>query len=223
MHKERQAESMEDPIASSEELRKEIQEQSQTEAEAILRQAEKEARKIMENAQAEAEKVRSNILKKAEMQAEAVRRRIFSSVHLEIKRKILEDREALLSRLFQKVEDKLNTFRTHRDYVAFLKKLLMEGVLALDAEALRILAGEIEKKLLTRKVLSEIEKELASKKGKTVTLSLSDETLTEGGVVLVSSDGRTKFDNRFSTRMERMKDEMRLFAMKRVIESREDR
>lgn len=214
---------MEDPIASSEELRKEIQEQSQTEAEAILRQAEKEARKIMENAQAEAEKVRSNILKKAEMQAEAVRRRIFSSVHLEIKRKILEDREALLSRLFQKVEDKLNTFRTHRDYVAFLKKLLMEGVLALDAEALRILAGEIEKKLLTRKVLSEIEKELASKKGKTVTLSLSDETLTEGGVVLVSSDGRTKFDNRFSTRMERMKDEMRLFAMKRVIESREDR
>jgi len=223
MHKERQAESMEDPIASSEELRKEIQEQSQTEAEAILRQAEKEARKIMENAQAEAEKVRSNILKKAEMQAEAVRRRIFSSVHLEIKRKILEDREALLSRLFQKVEDKLNTFRTHRDYVAFLKKLLMEGVLALDAEALRILAGEIEKKLLTRKVLSEIEKELASKKGKTVTLSLSDETLTEGGVVLVSSDGRTKFDNRFSTRMERMKDEMRVFAMKRVIESREDR
>lgn len=214
---------MEDPIASSEELRKEIQEQSQTEAEAILRQAEKEARKIMENAQAEAEKVRSNILKKAEMQAEAVRRRIFSSVHLEIKRKILEDREALLSRLFQKVEDKLNTFRTHRDYVAFLKKLLMEGVLALDAEALRILAGEIEKKLLTRKVLSEIEKELASKKGKTVTLSLSDETLTEGGVVLVSSDGRTKFDNRFSTRMERMKDEMRVFAMKRVIESREDR
>jgi len=223
MHKERQAESMEDPIASSEELRKEIQEQSQTEAEAILRQAEKEARKIMENAQAEAEKVRSNILKKAEMQAEAVRRRIFSSVHLEIKRKILEDREALLSRLFQKVEDKLNTFRTHRDYVAFLKKLLMEGVLALDAEALRILAGEIEKKLLTRKVLSEIEKEMASKKGKTVTLSLSDETLTEGGVVLVSSDGRTKFDNRFSTRMERMKDEMRVFAMKRVIESREDR
>ena len=213
---------MEDPIASSEELRKEIQEQSQTEAEAILRQAEKEARKIMENAQAEAEKVRSNILKKAEMQAEAVRRRIFSSVHLEIKRKILEDREALLSRLFQKVEDKLNTFRTHRDYVAFLKKLLMEGVLALDAEALRILAGEIEKKLLTRKVLSEIEKELASKKGKTVTLSLSDETLTEGGVVLVSSDGRTKFDNRFSTRMERMKDEMRLFAMKRVIEPKED-
>lgn len=209
--------SREEQNSSSDVLRREIQDQSKKEVAELVERAEREAKQILDRARAEAEKVRADILKKAETQADAVRKRILSGVHLDVKRQNLRTREELISRLFQAVEERLNRFRETKACVASLKKLAIEGVLALDAETIRILSGNVERELLTKKMLSEVEKEVHQQTGREVKLVRSDQVLPEGGVVLVSSDERMLFDNRFSARMKRIQHRMRLEIVKRVM------
>ena len=209
--------SMEEQHSSSDILRREIQDQSQKESAELVEQAEREAKQILDRARSEAEKDRADILKKAETKADAVRKRILSGVHLDVKRQNLRTREEMISRLFQAVEERLNRFRKTKAYAASLKKLVIEGVLALDAKSIRILSGNVERKLLTEKMLSEVKKEVHHHTGREVKLVRSDQVLPEGGVVLVSSDERMLFDHRFSARMRRIQNEMRLEVVKRVM------
>jgi len=210
--------SVEEHTESSDILKKEIQVQSKAEAEGILKQAEKEGNQILDDARKEAEKIKNDLLQKAGVQADGIRQRILSGVHLEINKQALQDREELISKLFQAVEEKINQFRRSDSYLSFLKKLVLEGIVALGGGKLIILPGEVEKKLLTKKVLSQIEKEAHEKHGGKIVLSLSDQILTEGGVVLETSDGKTRFDNRFSARIKRIENDMRLVAVRRVME-----
>jgi V/A-type H+-transporting ATPase subunit E len=209
--------SVEDQHPTSEVLRKEIRNQSDDEAASILEQAKKESDKILSDAEKEARKIKTELLKKAELQANGIRKRILSGVHVEIKRQNLRAREELISKVFQMVAKRLDAFRQSDTYIVFIRKMVKEGVLALDADEFRILHGNVEKQRLTKKILSEMEKELSIETGRKVKLVLSDQVLPEGGVVLISSDERMLFDNRFSARMERMEDEMRLVVMKRVM------
>ena len=209
--------SVEEHTESSEVLKKEIQVQSKAEAEAILKQAEKEAKQILDDAKKEAEKIKNDLLQKARVQANGIRQRILSGVHLEINKQALQDREKLISKLFKAVEERINQFRQSDSYLLFLKKLVLEGIVALGSEKLIIIPGEIEKKLLTKKVLSQIEKEAHERHGIKVVLSLSDQMLSEEGVVLETSDGKTRFDNRFSARVKRIENDMRLMVVRKVI------
>ncbi len=209
--------SKEEQHSSSVVLRKEIQDQSEAEAAALLEQAEKEAQRIFDEARAEAEKIKADILKKAEIQAEGVRKKVLSSVRLEVKRQTLRTREALVLEIFSGVAEKIEAFRKTKGYLPVLKNLVMEGVLALDADMVHVLAGDVERKLLTKKIFSEVEKGIRQRRKKKVKLEFSGRTIPDAGVILMSSDGRTQFDNRFSTRMGRMQDAMRLVVAKRVV------
>ena len=213
--------SVEENTESSDILKKEIQTQSKVEAEGILEQAKREAALILEDARKEAEKIKNDLLKKAKVQADGIRQKILSGVHLEINKQALQDREELLSKLFQAVEKKINQFRQSDSYLSFLKKLVLEGIMALGEGKILVLPGELEKKLLTKKVLSQIEKEAYEKYGRKVVLSLSNQILTEGGVVLETFDGKTRFDNRFSARIKRVENDMRLVAVRKVIGNHE--
>jgi vacuolar-type H+-ATPase subunit E/Vma4 len=206
---------METENASADALRKEISERSKIDAKAILDEAEREAARVRAEAKAEAEKFQAEILKKAAVQAEAVRKRILSGVHLEIKKRHLQVIEETLSKIFERVREKLEAFRKDRGYGAFLDVLLLEGFEALDSAEIRIIPGVAERSLLTKEKLSALEKE-AERRKKKVRLALSDQTLPEGGVVLVSADGRTRFDNSFSARIRRFQNEMRMTAMKMI-------
>jgi V/A-type H+-transporting ATPase subunit E len=208
---------MKEESAPSKILQKEIREQSETEAAVIMEQAEKEAGRIIGEAESEARKIRSSLIKKAEIQAKGIRKRILSSVHLEIKKQDLQAREEMLLKLFQIVQEKLEQFRKSPDYGSFLEAMIIEGALALGFENLNILAGEIERKLLSRQSLDRIEKQLEND-GRKVNLSLSDEKIDEGGIIVTSADGRARFDNRFSARIRRNQDEMRLLAIKKITE-----
>ena len=207
---------MEEPDSSRQSLLKEIQEQSQTEIAAVMEQAEKEARKILEEARNQAERIKSEQLQKAENMAEGIKRKILSGVHLETKKQTLHIREEIIAKIYDNVKKKLDKFRETDAYVPFVEKIVIQGVEALHCNTIQIIAGEKEKKLLTRSMLSKLEKQVAGKGQKKLTLTLSDETLKESGVICISSDGRVRFDNRFSTRIQRMNSDMRLEIMRRL-------
>jgi V/A-type H+-transporting ATPase subunit E len=207
--------------SSSKILCQEIQEQSETEAAAILEQAEKEAEKMIQEAEIKAKKVRAEKRHEADVQAEHIQKRILSGLHLEMKKHHLKVREQFLVTIFQNVSERLERFRKTKRYAPFLKQQLMEGILALDTEKVQVIPGEVEKRLLTKAVLSQVEKE-ASKKGRKVKLSVSDQKLSESGLIMVSEDGRTRFDNRFSVRIKRLQDTIRLLVVKELLESFRD-
>ena len=210
-------ESMAEKSSSSGILQKEIESQSTREAKEILEQAEREANRILDGARKEAEKIRAEILRKAEGQAEGIRRKILSSVHLEVKNQTLRTREDLLTKIFQEVMKKLDAFHRTKGYEKYLKKLVIEGVLALDTDKIRILSGDVEKKRLNDAMVAQIQKEVKKQTGRTMSISLADQVLPESGVVMVSADERMLFDNRFSTRIRRLQNELRLEAIKRVM------
>ncbi len=206
---------MKEESTASKKLQEEIREQSEAEAAVILEQAEKEAGRIIGDAESEAQKIRSGLIKKAKTEAEGIRKRILSSVHLEIKKQNLKAREEMLSKLFLLVQEKLEQFRKSPDYGSFLETAVIEGALALGFENLSILTGDVERKLLSKQSLNRIVKQL-DQEGRKVKLLLSDEKIDEGGVIVASQDGRARFDNRFSARIRRNLDEMRLLAIKKI-------
>jgi vacuolar-type H+-ATPase subunit E/Vma4 len=201
--------------ASAEALRKEILERSESDAKALIREAETDAARVRDEARAEADKAAAEVLKKAAAQADAVRKRILSGVHLEVKKQRLQVVEETLSKIFDAVREKLAAFRKDKAYGLFLEKLAIEGIEALDSAEVRIIPGELERPLLGRDRLAVIEKE-AEKRKRKVRLSLADQTLPEGGIVLVSEDGRTRFDNSFSARIRRFQLDLRMTAMKQI-------
>jgi V/A-type H+-transporting ATPase subunit E len=204
---------METGNASADALRKEISERSKADVKAILDEAERDAGRIRVEAKTEAEKFQAETLKKAAVQAEAMRKRILSGVHLEVKKRHLQVMEETLFKIFLQVGEKLDAFRKDKGYGAFLDVLLLEGIEALDSAEILIIPGAAERPLLTKEKLSSMEKE-AERRKRTVRLALSDQTLAEGGVMLISADGRTRFDNSFSARIRRFQNEMRMTAMK---------
>jgi V/A-type H+-transporting ATPase subunit E len=206
------------PDTSSDILQQEIREQSQKEAESILEQAEKDARSILDKAGREAESIYSEIIKKAKEQAEGIRKRILSGVHLEIKNQQLRNRETIISELFQKLKDKFDLVRESKAYGDILEKFITEGVYALQETDFRIVPGKLEQKWLTPEFLHQIEKDGSSALGRPVKLHLSPETISEAGVIIESGDGRVRFDNRFSARMQRMQGTMRQFINKHLRE-----
>ncbi len=210
---------MEDQHASSEVLRQEILSQSEKEVQMILDRAEKESKTLLDNAQAEEKRILADSLQRAKLRADGIRKKILSGVHLEIKRQTLRAREELIESLFQAVKEKLDHFRSEKAYVPFLKKLIIEGVLALDGNEIKILPGDKERKILTGAFITQFEKTVQKEYQKKVKLTLMKQSLPEGGVVLVTGDEKMRFDNRFSTRMKRLQNTMRLEAVKRMLDT----
>ena len=204
---------------SSDILCKEINAQSKAEAETILEQAEKEAAKIIKEAEKQADKTIAEWVQKAESSAEGIQRRILSGVHLEVKKQALRSREVIIQSIMQNLLKKLDAFREEPPYLDVLKQWIQEGAMAVDGEAYELECGEIEHNLITKSVLDELAGELKKLKQSDVTLRLSNIIHKEGGVVVVHADGRTRFDNRFSARIKRDENALRLKIMNTVFEN----
>ena len=207
---------MENSQASSKILQKEILEQSEKEASAILEQAEKEKNRILQEAREEADKITARTMKKAESEADTVRRRILSGVHLEIKQKSLQQREVLISRIMERVENKLDDLRKSKKYLPFLENMILEGLIALDVQKVEIQAGDVEKKILKQQVITSIQKKYKKQCGKDVTLTVRNEILSEAGLIIEDDKRRVKFDNRFTARIQRMQNDLRFIILKKL-------
>jgi vacuolar-type H+-ATPase subunit E/Vma4 len=208
------------PDTSSDVLRKEIITQSEAEVSDIIQQSEKDAERIIQRAEQEASKIREAALRKAQAQAENVEKKILSSLKLQIQKEALRAREDLLGDIFNAVMENLERFRRTPEYVPYVKRFILEGVRALGGASgtLTVIPGSVERKILTEAMIAEIVAEADAGSDEKVKLNVSKQTADEGGVILVSENDRIRFDNRFSRRVERFKQKMRLEATRRVLE-----
>jgi len=208
---------MEIQKSSSEIMRKEILQQSRTEAEGILEQARKEEARLVEKGRQEAEAVRAKAMKAAEEQAEGIRRRVLSGVHLEVKKQQLINREKILSRVLDILRDKMQQFRQRSEYRDFLSACVTESVMAIEDEQIGLQVNKQEREILEKGLLQEIQQRIQQKTGRPVQLRLLEAALEDGGVIAFSKNERTRYDNSFSAQLKRKEDEIRLMVVKEVL------
>ncbi|NQT24744.1 hypothetical protein HQ585_05275 [candidate division KSB1 bacterium] len=203
-------------VQSSEVLRQEVEKQSQSEAAEILKQTEKEAQTLIKQAEAEVVKIRTEIMAKAEKQAEQIRKRILSGVHLEIKKMQLRNRETLLDEILLHVREKLDAFRSKPEYKSVLVQFILEGMNAIESDEVILVCGSKEAELLDDMTVKEILSQMEKETGRTIHAQIEKANEQDGGVLILSADRRIRFDNRFSARLRRMDQAIRLEAMQTV-------
>ncbi|MCD6116657.1 hypothetical protein J7K93_06565 [bacterium] len=183
-------------------------------AEKIVDSAEKESESIISKAEKEAELKKKEAFNKAASEEEKIKRRLLSGVHLEIKQRLLKEREALINRVIDALLQKLDKLVEHEIYIDILKGFILEGVKSLDTDKVVVCGGSAEKKLLSHEMLKKIEKYVKDKEKREVSLKFSDDLMKSGGVLLRTVNGERSFDNRFPARIERILPELRLEIVK---------
>jgi vacuolar-type H+-ATPase subunit E/Vma4 len=89
-------------------------------------------------------------------------------------------------------------------YLEVIKKWIVEGVCGLDSDAVFVNASQIERKLITGRVLTAAAQRVKEITGRDVDMKLSPEpALRAQGITVTAADGRTAFNNQVEARLNR--------------------
>ncbi len=150
------------------------------------------------------ESILNDARKQAQEKAEALKRKITSSVGLEIKRRRLKVRNEVFKEIINRVEKKIESQMAEESYRTFLTEWITEAAIGLGAESVTINASQQERQLIDQQLISDVKEKLQAQTDSQVELVLSQsQPLKDQGVVLVSADGRTAYNNQIKTRIMR--------------------
>lgn len=188
-----------------------IESDALTEQQQIIKEAEEVAVEKRKHNEKQIESLLNDAEKEAAQQADKVKKKMASSVELELKRRSLNVRGEVMRDIMSKVQDKFVSLVDNKDYRAILAGWIAEAAIGLDAPSASINASEKELALIDDLMISNVCKKVREKTGMQVTLQISHEPpLKNQGVVLTAEDGRTAFNNQVKTRMLRKEREIRM-------------
>ncbi|HEX5940923.1 MAG TPA: V-type ATP synthase subunit E family protein [Anaerolineales bacterium] len=181
------------------------------EAEQIKAEAKEKAEAIRKRAQEQAEQERKAILDRAREDAERLRGQAVATAQLKARSLQLTNREQLLDRVFKTVRERLSDIQKRPDYDEIAALLLREALVQLRVNKAEIRADKTTQKILEKKALQDVSKELNGK-------FTSADTLEEGtGVVVDAADGKLHYDNTLETRLQRLEGTLRASVYKMLI------
>ncbi|MEM2760295.1 MAG: V-type ATP synthase subunit E family protein [Nitrososphaerales archaeon] len=141
----------------------------------------------------------SRIIEGARKQAENLKRQIVGSSRLSARNKQLLLVEEAVTRAFEKAKANIDSIRESEKYVFMMKKLLEDGLKAVNVEEVVIECNAKDKNVV-KKIASELERNTK------VRMQVSEEAIsTLGGVRVKSKDGSVVYDNTLDSRIERLK------------------
>ena len=195
-----------------------IESDARTEEEEIIKEAEKQAAEKRKYSEKKIEALLNDARSDAQNQTEAVMRKMYSAVDLELKRHSMSVRSALMQDIMNRVENKLASMTDEEKYRSVLINWIAEAFIGLGAEAAQINASQKERALINDQLLSEVKEKIHKQTNKQAQLKLSDaEPLKSQGVVLTADDGRTAFNNQVKTRMLRKQREIQTLIYNAVL------
>jgi len=177
-----------------------IEADARQEEEKILAEAEQQAADKRKYGGQKIESVLADARQRAEKQAEEIKRKMVSSVELEVRRRSLRLRDTILRDLMKQVEDRMKTRIATSGYRAVLRHWIVEAAQGLNVDAAEVNASAAERGLIDEALLREAMEVLGHKVA--LTLSKAD-PLSGQGVVLTSTNGRLAFNNQVRTRIQR--------------------
>lgn len=169
-----------------EEVRQEIVEEAEREAEKLLEEAEEEKEEILEEAKEEKKEVLKKAEEEAEKEAEAIRKKEISNARMEAQEKRLEAREEIIEEVKEKFRDRIEGLdqETERELVE---------------ESLEDLSQEIDIGVVrTREEIQDLAEGYGEFK-----------EMDERGAVVKTADGSRRFDLTFDSIAENTVNESR--------------
>jgi vacuolar-type H+-ATPase subunit E/Vma4 len=205
----REDEAMGGVVGDVEALRREILKQAQEQAAKTLDRVQRVSERDLAYAREEAEEIRSQQRAAVQPMAEIEKRKAAAAAEMEARRKLLEKKEELVSRIFAEAEGGLERLRGSEAYMDIISKLIEEGIASIGGDAI-VEFGEKDKGIFTPEAISSVESHVAGSLGAEAQLQFrcAGDNIS-AGVVVRSKDGRVIIDNSFSGRLKRLKEELR--------------
>ncbi len=184
----------------------EISAQAQRDSEEIIHHAQQEAESLLSKARAEAEKNRQERLALAQAEASRRKESILTTVPVELRRLRAACMEVLLQSIFEEVRRRLQAHAGF-DY--------REAIIALAIEAINRMQGaKFILKLSTPDCLTlraGLAEEITHRLNRSqLSITIAEDASIKGsGLIIQDSEGFQVWDNRFTTRLERLWPELR--------------
>ncbi len=190
------------------------------EVDSILAKARSTASAIIAKAEDEARKVGERILLDATEKGTTAKKRVLSSVSLEVRRIRLKAREEVVNAVMDAARADVEKSRKRDDYPRVLAALAAEALRVLEGEEFVVYADRRDLALLESAVFSQV-RELMKREGRAVK-RIEGKALPEataGGVRVGVPGGNVIFDNTFEARMYRYREEIRAIIFEGVFSS----
>jgi vacuolar-type H+-ATPase subunit E/Vma4 len=193
-------------MSSSEKLlSEEILQDAHKKAERALKKADRRAQQVIADAEKDAEHALEQAREAAHRRAERIAHSIMATLEQEVRRNLLDEQEAELSRLFDTALEQL-TDRSGYDLADVLATLAAEAVAAMDADAVVLSLAAEDRPVATDDWLAGVRQ----RAGRDVALSVDEAPANiGGGVVARSADGKQLYDNSFAARLRRLRPTLR--------------
>ncbi|MEN8254876.1 MAG: V-type ATP synthase subunit E family protein, partial [Verrucomicrobiota bacterium] len=177
-----------------------IEEDARQEEEKILAEAGQRAADKRKYGDQKNGSILADARQRAEKQAGEIKRKVVSAVELEVRRRSLRLRDAVVQDLMQRVEERMKLRVAAPGYREVLRQWIVEAARGLNVDAAEVNASAAERGLIDEALLREAMEILENKVA--LTLSKTD-PLGGQGVVLTSANGRMAFNNQVRTRIQR--------------------
>jgi vacuolar-type H+-ATPase subunit E/Vma4 len=198
-----------------EEIRKQTQQQQDT----ILQKARDEAEKTIFDAQNQAKKYEEEEKKKNDEEIQRLKERIYSTQTIEKKRITLINQGLFVQKIFDKVMEYSNIFRSSKEYKDFLKKSIKEGIEVIGTDKAEVLYSINDEKYFDKQFIEDVKIFCNPGSNKNFSLDFQKGDFQDIGIIVNSSDKRIIYDNRFSTKFERLKGNLQREIIKEVFKN----
>ena len=197
----------------------------------IEAEAEKEISEILLKAQAEADKIRKAAQEKAEREAERILsngkrvaslegQRIIAETRIDVRRKKMDAQEEAIAASFEEAKKALAELaeKGKRDNLVY--KDIMFDLIASASEVvagnkLELVFNQRDSKTFNKEMLREASELVKKRSGRDISLALTDETIQHlGGVVVRDMEKQVEVDNTLETRLNRLKESIRVDVAK---------
>ena len=191
-------------------LKQELLADADAQAKEIVARAQEEADKIVGEARQEAAKKLEARLADAAAEAEKQSRSIFADIELETNRRWLRKQEACIEDLLQAAlakADKAEGF----DRAASLASLAKDALRAIGGRDCIVTFNPQDASIVTADWIQKLSREIYPEAS--YAYELKADASIDGGIVVETADGARQVDNSYKTRLQRMRDELRLVAI----------
>jgi vacuolar-type H+-ATPase subunit E/Vma4 len=195
------------PLESVESLGTIVVNESRDKAEWNVKSAQETSKKILDEAAQKAKDNYERIVQQGRQSGEKERQKILSTIEMEMKKLVLNSREALIEQAFNQAWNKFEEFKKSKDYKDILVKQIISSIRELEGKSFVVDVHKGDSFKVGGDTLKQIEKE-TDKKGLVVEIREVDSDL--GGVIVHEKDGKISVDSTFASILERKKNDTRV-------------
>jgi vacuolar-type H+-ATPase subunit E/Vma4 len=194
-----------------------IKEDVEGEVNKIITAAKKEVNALTVATENEIQKKKSEILLNFHKESQLLKDKIFSTLTLEKKRIILDEKNRFIEEVFTRVKEETEEFRRKPEYMNFLIDAMLNAIAIVDTQDIDLLFSSFDEKIMTVDFKENIEARCRNRLNRTVALTLRKSDFNDIGIIAQSPNGHRVCDNRFLSRFKLKREALYMSLLREVL------